>query len=397
MTSIKTSIPELDRLLDGGIAENSLSAIFTDPGLDCLPMVYQILYERLKLGDRVLFVTNFKDPERHEDALSEYGFKIKTFKKKFNFLDSYSTLIGKKSRSKYTVKSANDVDNVVNAIEDTIKKTRTNFLVFDSLSTAIDLSGGGTAKPAIKLKQLSKKLGITSLFTFTKWPYSASLLQNVRDVLDAVIELRSIQRRRFGKQYFKVSKMAWGKAQQKSVAFNVVRPGGVKAYIPKILVSGPFGSGKTSFILSASEKPIAVKKMVGAQLDVGKLFYKGFELELIGTHGTYPIDPLLRLLGNEAFGALITVDVTSTDSFNRAKQLISHSSMAGIPFAVCANKCNWKGAHSPAKIRLELNIPKEVPIIPIKAQNKKATHKPCKLKQKDVQKVLDALFKQLFR
>ena len=69
-------------------------------------------------------------------------------------------------------------------------------------------------------------------------------------------------------------------------------PGGIKIYIPKILVTGPYHAGKTSFVRTASYKSVSVnrkglegKNETTVALDFGHVKLGGFLVELFGTPG----------------------------------------------------------------------------------------------------------------
>ena len=75
-------------------------------------------------------------------------------------------------------------------------------------------------------------------------------------------------------------------------------PGGVKIYIPKILVTGPYHAGKTSFIQSASFRSVSVNREnlegnneTTVALDFGHVKLGGFVVELFGTPGQERFDP----------------------------------------------------------------------------------------------------------
>jgi len=71
----------------------------------------------------------------------------------------------------------------------------------------------------------------------------------MRDKLfKAVIEIGGVSERIIFGQYFAVVKTDWARATGKTVLFKVVRPGGVRLYILKILVTCPFNAGKSSFV-----------------------------------------------------------------------------------------------------------------------------------------------------
>ena len=165
--------------------------------------------------------------------------------------------------------------------------------------------------------------------------------------------------------------------------------------ISKIIVTGPFNAGKTSFIHSASIKAISVDRLgTTVALDHGHVEYKGFSVDLWGTPGQERFDPILNLLSGESLGVIVVVDSTNPQGFDRAKDMLVITKTSGLPSVIAANKANLKGALKIKDIREKMKLPEEIPIIPVVADDLKQVknNQPCKLKEEDVSKVLDKLF-----
>jgi uncharacterized protein len=81
-------------------------------------------------------------------------------------------------------------------------------------------------------------------------------------------------------QYFGVLKTDWADHKAQSMLFRVLRPGGIKIYIPKILVTGPFDAGKSTFVHSLSTRAISVDRLgTTIALDHGHIDHKGFSAD----------------------------------------------------------------------------------------------------------------------
>jgi len=100
--------------------------------------------------------------------------------------------------------------------------------------------------------------------------------------------LRLIEERVIIGQGFMVAHSSWSEPSDTMVLFFVVQPG---VYIPKILVTGPYNAGKSSFVKKISKKSVSVdRKALSAfpttiALDIGHLEYKGFVADVFGTPG----------------------------------------------------------------------------------------------------------------
>jgi len=266
--SLKTGIPKLDELLEGGIAKNKSILFYATPGVENIPFALQLLYNRLQQGDHVLYFVNNKKPDAVRFMLKNYDWSISQFEKnkQFCFLDAYSGLLGLESKERFSMK---DIANSKGVRKELIKaitkvKTKNTLVVFDSLSHFLDAynTQKGMIEYLEKCLQDMRKLSIIAVFLFTAWAYDKNTLHQIRNSFDCVIDLKAIERKIILRNYFTVSKAAWLKQiKKREIPFKILKPGGVKVYIPKILVTGPFKAGKTSFIHSASVKAVSVDRV----------------------------------------------------------------------------------------------------------------------------------------
>jgi uncharacterized protein len=387
---IPTSIPQLDNFLGGGIEENGLSCIWANPGLEVTPFAYQIANSVGKTK-KVFYISNSKSLENVQKEMKLLGLKTD----KINFVDSYSSLIGKKSSCDLVIDNPNDINELINSISTIVKKIKDSVIIIDSLSTLIDL----TEKEDTEFLTKLKKLNATVICLFTEWPYKPVFIKSLRDIFDNIVEVSAIEEKLFFRQYFGVSKLKSGKLQKQAVPYRILRPGGVKIYIPKILVTGPFNAGKTSFIHTASEKSVSVDRLgTTIALDHGHVRYKDFAVDLFGTPGQQRFDPILKLLGGEALGVVVMISAIDPLGFPRAIEMMKKAKVYGLPVVFAANKSNLRGALKPEQIKQRLGLKLEE-VIPITANDltKVQPGLPCQLKREDIDKILDAIFTGLLK
>jgi uncharacterized protein len=233
---------------------------------------------------------------------------------------------------------------------------------------------------------------------FTEWPYQPAFLKSLKTVFDTIIEVKSIEEKLFFRQYFSVTKHKSGVTEKQVIPYRVMRPGGIKIYIPKILVTGPFNAGKTSFIHSSSVKAVSVDRLgTTIALDHGHVKYKDFAVDLFGTPGQQRFDPILKLLGGEALGVVVMVSSTDPLGFPRALEMMKKAQVYGLPVVFAANKADLRGALAPNQIKLRMKLKEDVIPVTAKDLTKVQPGIPCQLKQKDIEKVLDTLFSRLLR
>lgn len=158
----------------------------------------------------------------------------------------------------------------------------------------------------------------------------------------------------------------------------------------KIMVVGPLGVGKTTFIATVSEiKPLsteAVMTQAGASVDVpvdqakatttvaldfGRMTIDGeLVLYLFGTPGQQRFLPAWRDLARGALGALALVDTRDlTASFDA----LGHLEDLGLPFAVAVNVFPGSPTHSDAELRAALDLLPETPLVSCDARDERSS------------------------
>ncbi len=159
----------------------------------------------------------------------------------------------------------------------------------------------------------------------------------------------------------------------------------------KILISGPFSAGKTTFIKTISElEPLTtekkttrsserkVKDYTTVAMDFGKITIDDeHELYLFGTPGQTRFDFMWDILGKGALGIVVLVDSTNPETFHEARQIINYfESRYPVPMVVAANKQDLPDAWTPEMIKAALNLDVEdIPVVPLVATDKESVKK----------------------
>ena len=371
---IETGIPKLDEFLGGGIPKGKSLVYYIQPGVEGEIFGLQTIHNSLKKGGRGVFVVSSTIPEIIKGQFMEFGWDIDKFKDKFFFVDAYNSLIGAPSNEKYVVSNPDNIEAFSKIIMNALKELPPSTIVFGSLSTIIDLCGEKETMQAVRSWNKTAKLyDHVMVYNFTAWPYSEETLKAIKDELfNAVISVGGIAERVIFGQYFGIFKADWTNENKKSMLFRVLRPGGIRLYIPKILVTGPFDSGKSTFVHALSTRAISVDRLwTTIALDHGHIDYKGFSADIFGTPGQERFDPIIKLLSGESMGVFLIVDSTNPTDFIRAKQMLEITKSYGLPYVIIANKQDLPGALTPEEIRVQFNLPPDVPIVPVVAKDKK--------------------------
>ena len=366
---IGTGIPKLDDYLKGGIPTGKSLVYYSSPGVEGNVFGMQTLYYNLREGRKCVFIASSSDPLTVRDMFQEFGWDIGEFEDNFFIIDAYSGLIGAASDERYVVEDPEDIDSFSMLLKKVFEELGSDAtFMFESLSTMMDLCGEDEIISAVgRWNRWCVEHGHILIYNFTAWPYKAENLEKIRsDLFNAVIAVGGIAQRVIFGQYFGVVKADWGDVHQLSMLFRILRPGGIKIFIPKILVTGPFNAGKTTFVHKLSNRAVSVDRIgTTVALDHGHVEYKGFSADIFGTPGQERFDPIIKMLSGEAMGIILVVDSTNKKDFVRAKQMLDITMRQGLPLIVAANKQDLQNALGPDEIRQHFNLPADVDIVPV--------------------------------
>ncbi|MBN2306351.1 MAG: TIR domain-containing protein [Anaerolineae bacterium] len=143
----------------------------------------------------------------------------------------------------------------------------------------------------------------------------------------------------------------------------------------KIVITGPFGSGKTEFIRSISEievvsteSEIPKESKTGptVSMDFGRITVDdNFVLYLFSTPGDPRFDFMWEILSEGMVGFVVIVDSTRPETFRQAKSILNtFRSYDNVPYVIAANKQDKPEAWTPDDLRLALWPEDDIKIIP---------------------------------
>lgn len=358
---MKTGIGRLDELFGGGIEEGKAALISMMPGLDGATFAEQIMLEGLKAGRKGLYFTDNKPPASVLGAVRKLNWPSKQFDRMV-FVDCFSSSVGQKSGEKYWVKDANDVKALGEAVAKAARENAGGVMIFDSLSTLAGRIGEAKAADAVKeWKAALAKNKVTGIFLYTDWEAGArggkagraeagGMLARFEKEFEYVVKLQAVEEKMLLRNYFSVAK-APRRVEKAAVPFKIGLEG-VALYVPKILITGPFHAGKSSFIHAVSTRAVSVDRLgTTIALDHGYIDYGGMSVDLFGTPGQERFTFMMDILNRDVFGIVLLVDSTDEASLPRAIEMLNYVKRYGIPVVVAANKQDVKGAKKPEEIR----------------------------------------------
>jgi len=371
MALIPTGVQKLNDLLGGGVEEGRAVLINGMPGIDARVFAFHALQANIARGGKGLYFTDCQPPEAVRQAVKRMSWKYSLFES-IPFIDAFSGSVGYASKERFFVKNPLDIGGMGAVVERAFRELDGDTIaVFDSLSSLVEKRGlEPVMKEVTAWRAKGEELKVTSLYLFTNWNYPREVLSRVFGAFDYVISLRSIEEKVLLRNYFSVEK-APSPFNRSAIPFRIGMDG-VAVYIPKILVTGPYHAGKSSFIHAVSERAVSVDRLgTTIALDHGYLEHGGLAVDLFGTPGQERFEFMMDILNRDAFGLILIVDSTDPSSFQRAKEMAAHIMRYAIPYAVAANKQDLPGALPVEEIRERMGLGPEVPVLPTVAPSGK--------------------------
>ena len=152
----------------------------------------------------------------------------------------------------------------------------------------------------------------------------------------------------------------------------------------KVVVTGPFNAGKTTFIRSVSEIAVlSTEREVSESseeaagrttvaMDFGRItITDDVVLYLFGTPGQERFSFMWETLSEGMLGFVVLVDGTSDESLSDAAGVLAFfTEMSDVPFIVAANRVDPRDAPKLRSIRESLALSDSVPLVGVDARRR---------------------------
>jgi small GTP-binding protein len=157
--------------------------------------------------------------------------------------------------------------------------------------------------------------------------------------------------------------------------------------IVKMVITGPFSSGKTQFIRSISEIDVVStdrkitsatervkKEETTVAMDFGRITVdEDLVLYLFGTPGQKRFDFMWEILSEGMLGFIVLIDSSRPETFREARHILEiFRGYAPTPYVVAANKQDLTDAWEPEDLRIALRIDPRVKVAPCVAKDKES-------------------------
>jgi hypothetical protein len=365
----------LDEMLGSGIPRGSRVLYSLQPGVNGQLFMISTLSSALDRGLSCLVILpNTTVDAFRNDAATMYGAQLDLVSKPVVFIDAIDRERIQKSATSDTARAREWEARIQKICRD--NNIDVVFAYFDllyedfGLETAVKIldSGRGENK---KITLVIEHLNLEGLSLLDRFIREMSF--------DLVLGIRSSVRPVPHFSYFTLVHVSWSKVPVRSVPF-VIADGRIIPHIPKIVVTGPANSGKSTFVTNATDEGYSIDRRgsdgeaTTVAMDFGWLRWNDFEITLYGTPGHTRFDPLLPPYLRNAMGAILVIDATRPDMLPRAQSLIEMIVKRRIPYVIAANKHDLPGVMNPLDIRNALGISSDIPLFFISAQQRSDVH-----------------------
>ncbi len=371
-------VPQLERLICP-MPEHTSLLFVNDPGVEAEAFLYQGAHAHLAAGGRVVYAVTNRAPEAVLHAMAALGLDADGHKERLAFLDAFSAHMAQPSNAKHVVQNPSNPLDFARVLEAAAREAPDAMLVVDALSTLVDQAGAERFEAAWPRLQSAMAKFRWSESLFTRWPYPSSVERMLED-FDGVVQLKGVEDRITISQYFRVERARWRvEVDTKPRLYRSLKPGGVHVFIPKIVVTGPYNAGKSSFVHAISDTAVSVDQLgTTVALDHGRVTLDGLTADVFGTPGQARFDPILRIVAGQALGVIVVIDSTKPDSFARAAEMMNLTWRQGLPGVIAANKQDLPGALPPEEIARMIPVPRGVRIVPCSGQDRESGRRVLK-------------------
>ena len=144
----------------------------------------------------------------------------------------------------------------------------------------------------------------------------------------------------------------------------------------KLVITGAFNTGKTTFIRSLSDITAVdtdkatssadeqrIKASTTVAMDYGRVQLDDRRVQLFGTPGQTRFDFMREVLAKDMDGFLVLVDLAEPATIDEAATLLAQfQDYESVPYAVVANKSDLNSDVSPTTMREQLRLPADIHI-----------------------------------
>ena len=364
---ISAGIDGVDEMLGGGIPKGSRVLYSMEPGVNGQLFMVSALCRAIANNLSCLVILPHTTVEAfHHDVLAMKEGTINSCPENIIFIDAID-----RERIQKSTKNPVSAQREWKARIAKICKARKIdiiFAYFDLLSEEFGIEGGLDI-----LWQCEKGSKQTLILEMLNLEGEKLLSRFIHDfAFDVVLSIKSSFPPVPHFDFFTLIHTSWSHQPVRSVPFAIAE-GRIIPYIPRIVVTGPAKSGKSTFVTNASIQGISVDRVgpdgdsTTVAMDFGLLHWKGFDITLYGTPGQPRFDLLIPRMFKHTMGVILLIDVTKPQLLSRAKEMIRLFADHRMPMVIAANKKDLQGGMEEKEIRTGLGVQDDIPLFFISA------------------------------
>ncbi|MFB6245367.1 MAG: ADP-ribosylation factor-like protein [Candidatus Nanohaloarchaea archaeon] len=336
-------IQRLNDATDGGVEEGSDVLLLVDLVIEKTEFSTALANHHQSLGDDVVYFLNNKMPKFIDEKLDEDRSAV---------IDGFSTTLGKESDAEFRVDADlnEERDSHIEESKEVIGKavSESGAFFMDSLDPFV-----GDWDSIMEYRDLLKSEERINYYLLPNLGIEEGddEYEKIKQEFDYFIHLKGLERSGMILKFMDVVKPDI----ETKIPFDIT-PTGIKMYVPKILVTGPQNSGKTTTVHNMSDSALSTEESgTTVALDKGQVDSNGVKADIFGTPGQKRFDYAIDFLGEGIFGSFIVVDSRDPD-YERIEELKETLGKRDVPLIVLANFQNKEEAETPEKIEEELGI-----------------------------------------
>jgi len=163
---VKTGIPGMDEILNGGIPKRNVILLSGGPGTGKSIFSYQYLWNGLVRREPSVFVALEEHPVQVRINMAQFGWDVRRYERDglFAIVDAFTTGVGEAAkRERYVVVDPEDTGSLIDVLREAIRDVGAVRVAVDSVSTLYLAKPALARRIVMMLKRVLSGLGATSI------------------------------------------------------------------------------------------------------------------------------------------------------------------------------------------------------------------------------------------
>lgn len=365
-------IDVIDELLQGELPRAAILLVLADPATGKSILCKQFINHGLMEGGHGIYVSFDETAEEVMVSSEKFGWKLSEFERTnhLQFLDLTATnpsdinsINIRLTEALEAMKFSSDVRVAVDSLTSPLMATKEARLGLDFVRL---------------LNTKMKAYGFSALYTLNRQGFEEKSIALIKDACDGIIEMKLEEEEKTLRSYLRILKMRDTSHSRRWIPYTVDSENGIRFYIPKILLLGPKGAGKTTMATT----------LVGNQptREISRVNVGDYAVDLIIATDLEG-DFARHIRSKEISGTVLIVDSSALETFSIAAEALKRIEIGTTPHVIFANKQDLPDAITPQNLIDELGVPKETLIIGTSGQNRNNLEEGLKILLRKILKI----------